>query len=259
MGPALQLRILSDLHLEFGGGFELPALPDDADSVLVLAGDIDRGGRALEFVSGVAHRFRAVVQTLGNHEYYGSSPARLPGKLRRMAGADNVHLLEDRSIDIGEVRFIGGTLWTDFKGNDLNAIAAAQEELTDFRKIRFGPPSAPYQRRFKATDARDLFARTRAFIARAIEQAHADGFTPVVVTHHAPFLPEGPQGSPLSFSFGSDLSGLIEATQPALWIHGHTHIGSDFRAGVTRVISNQRGYPDERNEGFDPELVVKID
>ena len=254
----MQLRIVSDLHLEFGGGFELPVLPGDAQSVLVLAGDIDSGDRALDFGNAVSHRFRAVIQTLGNHEYYGSSPARLPEKLRT-SGADNVHLLENQSIDVGEVRFIGGTLWTDFKRNDLNAIAAAEEALTDFRKIRFGPPSAPYQRRFRATDARDLFARTRAFIAKAIGHAHAEGLTPVVVTHHAPYLPEGPQGSALSFAFGSDLSDLIEAAEPALWIHGHTHVCSDFRVGVTRVISNQRGYPGEGDEGFDPGLVVKID
>lgn len=44
----------------------------------------------------------------------------------------------------------------------------------------------------------------------------------------------------------------------ALWIHGHTHHCVHYHLGGTRVLSNQRGYPDEGVRGFDPELVIDL-
>jgi hypothetical protein len=41
-------------------------------------------------------------------------------------------------------------------------------------------------------------------------------------------------------------------------VHGHTHHRVDYRIGATRVLSNQRGYPDERVAAFDPALVVRL-
>jgi hypothetical protein len=41
-------------------------------------------------------------------------------------------------------------------------------------------------------------------------------------------------------------------------IHGHTHHNVDYRIGGTRVLTNQRGYPDQLCKGFDPNLVVEL-
>ncbi|MEQ1704624.1 MAG: hypothetical protein ABL867_01465 [Rickettsiales bacterium] len=43
---------------------------------------------------------------------------------------------------------------------------------------------------------------------------------------------------------------IIEKYQPALWVYGHTHECDDQMVGRTRIISNQRGYPD-RTGGFE--------
>ncbi|HEX7580609.1 MAG TPA: metallophosphoesterase, partial [Thermoanaerobaculia bacterium] len=100
--------------------------------------------------------------------------------------------------------------------------------------------------RFLPADARRLHAASLSWLEEALAQPF-DGTT-VVVTHHAP----SPQsvaphftGDPLSPSFASDLTGLIERTRPALWIHGHTHHPVDYQVGATRVLSNQWGYPKE--------------
>lgn len=45
--------------------------------------------------------------------------------------------------------------------------------------------------------------------------------------------------------------------QPTLWVHGHTHVGLDYRTGQTRVICNPHGYGNE-NPAFDPALVIDI-
>jgi len=55
----------------------------------------------------------------------------------------------------------------------------------------------------------------------------------------------------------SDLEGLILASRPALWVHGHVHDSHDYRIGSTRIVCNPRGYHSE-NPSFDPALVVEV-
>ena len=65
--------------------------------------------------------------------------------------------------------------------------------------------------------------------------------------------------SPLSPAFASDLNALIRESGIPLWIHCHTHynVGPSNRFG-TRVVTNQRGYPNEPCMGFDPEMVIEL-
>jgi hypothetical protein len=83
----------------------------------------------------------------------------------------------------------------------------------------------------------------------------------VVVTHHAPSrrsIPPFHEGSQLNPAFASDMEALIYSSGIPLWIHGHTHYNVDYHVGGTRVLSNQRGYPDTPVPGFVPALVVEI-
>ena len=47
-------------------------------------------------------------------------------------------------------------------------------------------------------------------------------------------------------------------TRLVVWIHGHTHHSVDYMIGSTRIVANQRGYPDQVETGFRPEMVVDI-
>ena len=83
----------------------------------------------------------------------------------------------------------------------------------------------------------------------------------IVVTHHAvhrnsvaPIY----RDDWVTAAFVSDLSELIEAYQPALWVHGHVHNSFDYRVGQTRIIANPHGYGKE-NPAFDCTLVVEIE
>lgn len=66
----------------------------------------------------------------------------------------------------------------------------------------------------------------------------------VVATHHAPH-PDAVAArfsiDPLTPCFVSHLSDVIEARQPTLWIHGHTHDSFDYQGGATRVVCNLKG------------------
>ena len=262
----MRFRFMSDLHLEFEGrngakAFVVPPMPEDSRSVLVLAGDIDVDKHAVKLARRTASRFRAIVQIAGNHEYYkGGSPQRLPTKLcAALAEHDNVHFLDNASVDIDNVRIIGSTLWSDFKqGNDI-AMHEATMSINDFRRIRVGTADAPYARKFSPADALELHTRSRHFVFSEIKKAHSLGLKPVVVTHHAPTLPEGPDGSLISFAYGSDLTEEIVDTKPAIWVHGHLHESLDYLVGDTRIVCNPRGYFGvELNDAFDLYAAVDV-
>jgi len=82
----------------------------------------------------------------------------------------------------------------------------------------------------------------------------------VVITHHAPSLcsvSTARRADPLTPAYASDLEWMLDGTV-TLWVHGPTHHCVDYEIGGTRIVSNQRGYPDERVEGFDPARVVDL-
>jgi Icc-related predicted phosphoesterase len=247
----MKLHVLSDLHLEFAD-FAPPATGAD---VVVLAGDIGVGMAGLEWA---ARRFadRPVVYVPGNHEFYDHDIA-LVDELET-AAPENVHLLNDGAVELDGVRFLGCTLWTDFKlygeGEAWFARQRARQSLHDFDTIR------NRGRRLTPEDTVALHERSRAWLARELARAF-DGPT-VVVTH---FLPAAPSiarqfaNDPLNPAFASRLEHVIEKYRPALWIHGHTHVPCDYELFGTRVVCNPRGYPSETiGEGFSPGLVVEV-
>ncbi len=248
----MKLHLLSDLHLEFRPYDE----PAPAVDVVVLAGDVGVGTRGLEW----ARRHwpdTPVVYVAGNHEYYGEVLPRLTEKLRWQGREHGVHFLEDEAVEIGGVRFLGCTLWSDFRvtGDIAVARAAAGEVMADYRKIRVGPE----HRRLRPDDTAALHARSRRWLEEEIAAGHTQGA--VIVTHHAPSLRSIPpeyRADPVSGAFASDLEAVVERSGATLWLHGHTHHCVDYRLGRTRVLANQRGYPDEGVSAFDPGLVLEV-
>src|SRR5690349_12814481 len=111
----MRLLVLSDLHLELWR--EHAPRIDPAGSkadLVVLAGDIDRGGRA---VTWAAKTFPAlpILYVHGNHEAYGSTLKSAQRDTRQACMEHlNVHFLQCDEYVIEDVRFLGCTLWTDF-------------------------------------------------------------------------------------------------------------------------------------------------
>jgi hypothetical protein len=155
------------------------------------------------------------------------------------------------------VRFVGATLWTDFKlfgdAREAESIEACRVVLYDFRKID-GLTADAWKLRH---------AQSRAFLED--ELVGRDNARTVVVTHHLPgwgSVAARFKEDPASAGFATDLAALIEETQPALWIHGHTHDSFDYTIGRTRVLCNPAGYPQPggklENTAFVPDLQVEI-
>ena len=248
----MRLHILSDLHIEFGS-FEVP--PTNAD-VVIVAGDVHVGKEGLYWLRK-SFPDKQVVYVMGNHEFYRQAIPALTETLQRESNGSHVHVLENSRVDIDGVTFLGCTLWTDFKitGDVLEAQAVADYGMSDFRLIRVSPEF----RRLRARDTARYHAASVAWLKTALEQSNPA--RTVVVTHHAPSprsIPPYHLGSALNAAFVSDLDSVVAASGVPLWIHGHTHHCVDYTIAETRVISNQRGYPDGPVSGFAPDLVIDI-
>ncbi|NIA70361.1 metallophosphoesterase [Pelagibius litoralis] len=255
----MKICILSDLHLEFAD-FSPP--PIEAD-VIVLAGDIwlrDLG------ITWAAESFppEKTVYVLGNHEPYGADLDESVTRCRETAKQHGVHFLEDEVAVIGGVRFIGATLWSDFRlmGDGMErsyAMDLADRHVNDFRQITVVNDMGQHLG-FTARNAVARHIASRQFIERALS-LRFPGPT-VIVTH---FLPSHLSISAKFYNswfnpyFCSDLTALIRERQPALWIHGHTHESCDYSIGSTRVVCNPRGYlPHDANPSFRPDLTVAL-
>ena len=254
----MRIWIVSDLHLEFGWPFaETP--PDNID-VLVCAGDVLTKGvvPSIDWLAKFAPDI-PVVFIAGNHEHYSAYlQSGIPAGRKAAQGYSNLHFLENDAIEIGEVRFVGGTLWSDFRlfgRNPAVTMSYAQSGMNDFKKIKFS--KTPYSR-FKPIHAYAKHVETKNYIAAELRQRA--GRKTVVVTHHAPSprsLAAEFRHDPLSACYASDLEDLMHETGPALWVHGHVHHRNDYVVGHTRIVSNARGYPGE-NSGFDPGFSIEI-
>lgn len=123
----------------FGEFLEFVSASDDVD-VVILAGDIDVKGCGVSF----AKRFPCpVVYVADDHEYYGRAILRLTEKLKEAAVASNAHLLDCDAVIIGGTRFLGASLWTDWRGNGsvepTFAMEHARAGMFDYKKICVSP------------------------------------------------------------------------------------------------------------------------
>jgi predicted phosphodiesterase len=257
------LWILGDLHLELTRGWDLPAARARPDyDMLIIAGDLitrmERGVKwLLERVTD-----RPVLYVGGNHEAYGTDINRTLEKARQAAAGTNVHVLENNSITIDGVTFLGAVGWTDFNllGNQERAMRTAGDVMNDYKKIR----QATYTRRLRPTDTLARHIETRAFLERELSKAKT-GQRRVVVTHHGfhgmESVRRGHEHDLISAAYASDAA--IEGAD--LWIYGHTHETKTFVAGGgTRVVTNSKGYgpwhshENWENPDFDPYLTIEI-
>jgi len=262
----MKIQLASDLHLELLEHFpdELLITPAPDADVLVLAGDIADSTMCLyAFDSWPV----PIVYVAGNHEFYGVDWNGTRADMRREAAKANVHFLDNDAVVIGSVRFLGCTLWTDFRVADAtqdSAMETVERALNDYRRIRT-PDGA-----LTAKDTLRDHEASRAWLERELQKPFA-GHT-VVVTHHGPHpLSIHPRyaGDTVNAGFVSELSELLPQTK--LWLHGHVHDSFDYVVDGCRVVANPAGYVRNRwsvdtaadfvfeNSRFDPSLVIDLE
>lgn len=273
----MRVQYASDLHLEFGwfkGSGSIASVLRPVAPVLVLAGDIGNSRKALygDFLKACAPLWEHIVVIAGNHEFYNKrtaadwakgwgTPDSVAERLEMcrvaaVAAGKNVHFLDRGSIDIGGVRFLGCTLWSDTTG----AEELIESRMTDCRVIC---PDKSVPVAATAEDLKVWHTRDRDWLAAELDACRAEGRGAVVVSHHLPsfdLIASRWVGNPLNAGFASALDDLI-AEPVRAWICGHSHTAGIVHKGAGRRIPcvlNPRGYPGEEGTGYCPDIFVDV-
>jgi len=230
--------VCSDLHLEFHKDKSkiIDSLPES--DAIILAGDTSVADSSwVGFMPRIAKKYKHVLLIGGNHDYYHGDQDSMRFMMNHLPlGCQNVHYLEDSTIELDGQRFIASTLW--FERNSGSSCL-----LNDFNYIR------------KFTEW--VFDVNEYSLNYLSENVREDD---VVITHHLPSYQ-----SVARFYKNSDLNGffvspsaeqVIKENQPKLWIHGHTHTNCDYYIGKTRVLCNPYGYPKEHRY-FRTDLILE--
>lgn len=265
----MKIQILSDLHNEFlrhgkqfathhWSGF----IPETDAELVILAGDIDTGTKGVEWAILEAERLnKDILYVPGNHEFYGQEYWDVKEKILKLCEGTRVFVLDPDVFVLGSVRFIGATLWTNYKADvrvpqDL-AMFYIDKALADHHQIKF-----------KSDDSVGRFKPKHALAAHRKElqwlEAQLDKPTDlktVVITHHGPHaVCQHPAFAmdEMSGAFHSSLDDLIEFNPIDAWVFGHTHANVDEVVSSTRIVSNQAGYPGEKVTGFDASFTIEV-
>lgn len=245
----MKVQIASDLHLEFfvdeGKRFIEQFLDATDVDVLILAGDIfvcDDFKRAKQTFTWFKTKYKNVVYIPGNHEYYGRIMGDARKDLEKAALETGVELLGVGQIAVVEgQRFIGDTMWFPWTMDH----ALYSGLMSDFSCIKGF-----------IENVFNINKQCRHWFRRVIKP------NDIVVTHHLPSRQSvSPQyeHSPLNRFFVSDVEGIIKATKPKLWVHGHTHTPADYMLGKTRVVCNPRGYPgSEPVKNWNKRFIIEV-
>lgn len=271
----MRLLVLSDLHREIwlpagkvrnAGWIDPFPKIDPAISqpdAVILAGDIDEGLRAVAWADET-FRGLPVIYVSGNHEGYGQNLDTVRHELASACEATgHIYYLDQRELVLSGVRFLGATLWTDFRLHGREQAehrkGVVAKMVNDYQRIKVGRSS----RLLQPNDTQRWNAEQVDWLEARIAEPF-DGPT-VVVTHMAPSelsISKNFKIDPLSAAYASHLDRLVKNVD--LWVHGHTHNSQDYRIGRGRVLCNPLGYPGsfqrsrQGNPAFNPNLVVEI-
>jgi predicted phosphodiesterase len=255
----MKLHIISDLHNEFS---KYQIQVKDAD-VVILAGDIGVGTQGFQYAKSLLLETSSrILFVPGNHEFYGHHIDLMRRELRQLfkeAASDRLFFMDCDEVVIDNVRFLGTTMWTDFRlfgESRRHECLSEARYLNDFRIIKYGNGDV-----LRPRDSAEFFEHSVSWLTKKLNQPF-DGRT-VVVTHHLPSFDsvvERYRDDILSACFASNVDHLFGKCD--LWVHGHTHDNLDYVKNGTRVVCNPRGYcryeGDEENYSFDPKLIVEI-
>lgn len=285
------IRLVSDIHLDFdidafnrskfkstpenkatgemGWLWTPPAMEGDLDSTLVIAGDLwyERKFLTRKYKNGtswmqnMAKQFKYVVFVLGNHDYWKTNlSTEIEGIKKELSAQEltNVFVLENRTLVLDNVKFLGGTLWTDYNEHNIPLMMDAPNLMNDYKKMRQGLKYG----KAMPTHLYKIHKETKSYIFNNAIKDNPEQKL-VVVTHMAPSEKSLEQrhidnALPMNFLYVSNLEKEVSSSKIDLWFHGHLHEPVDYLLGTTRVISNPRGYVGEFSKSFNPEFRLEV-
>lgn len=277
----MRIKIVSDLHLEFG---DINILNNDNCDLLILSGDIMTAAdlhqhsaddvvilpnigrrqkmaiRFRDFLKRCSDQFPHVIYIPGNHEFYHFRWDQTIDVMKKeCARYPNVYFLERESKILNDITFIGATLWTDMNKGDPITLHAIRDMMNDFNLIR---KDYDEFKKLMPLDTVHRHRRTLEYIKICIDNNPNGQF--VICGHHSPSRMSTHEMYKnehiTNGAYSSDLSEFIlDHPQIKIWTHGHTHFPFDYMIGTTRIVCNPRGYEGyESDNGWNPNMYIDL-
>jgi DNA repair exonuclease SbcCD nuclease subunit len=219
--------------------------------LLILAGDIFNFSMPSIELSNIKYLFNdiniPILYVAGNHEYYGSKISQFNKQIKTILTKDNHYFLDNKSVVINGIKFIGSTLWSNFDGaSNYNDFAQlVKQNINDFYYIK---DFTPYR-------CKKLNLEARKFLEDELTIGNEPKF---VITHFVPtFSAVHPKfaASSLNPYFICNCDTLIQKSN--WWVFGHTHSSFNYNHLGCHMICNPHGYGQE-NKDFAYNNLIEI-
>lgn len=240
----MKIVTISDVHCEFhkdDGKAFCENLDNNCD-ILLVAGDFATYHSLVRNLTILCQRFPKVLFVCGNHELYGTARGEINNKLLKLEKRfSHFHHLNKSTVTVDGLKFAGATLW--FPNHPMNPFFIKQ--MNDIKMIR-GFKKWNYQENEKCVQ----------FFNKEVEEGC------IVISHHAPcwnsISGRWIHEKDLNRFYVTDMSELILAKKPKLWVHGHIHENADYLLGSTRVFANPHGYTTELRSSRWKPIVLEV-
>jgi predicted MPP superfamily phosphohydrolase len=185
----MKIKQLSDLHLEHI--YPYCSFDVGEGDVLILAGDImcarhlKKNGLLNQtyrkFLTDCSNNYTNVLYIMGNHEFYGYNYEGTIKTIREVL-PPNIHLLQNHSIEINGIHFIGCTFWTNFYNENPIEMLVAQSYMNDYKTIRIGSNF----RKLNPNDVLSFHKLSFEYIQQKVSELENERV--FIITHHSPTL-----------------------------------------------------------------------
>lgn len=250
----MKIWIFSDIHLGLNDakqGFIPFPVVEDAD-LLIVAGDVsDSIINSVEWIKKISKKVKTIFVP-GNHEYYDLSIENTLKYIEENRIGENYFILNNDSVIIDNVKFIGSTLWTDFKvlaKDEYEKIvcqSACMNYVPDFSDFIYmhEPKNNIIPPFFRPKDAEYLHYLSKEYILNELNKDFSG--KKVLITHHAlhkKSIDKRFKDDLSTSAYVSDLSEIFSMeNKPNLVIHGHTHTTFRYLVNDVPVICNPMGF-----------------
>ena len=255
----MKLRIISDVHCDVNKDYSVKF--DFGDDFVICCGDVS--GDRITTKEWIDKNIKNGIIISGNH--LGYNEVTFDEKdtldysikyLQECYNSEPIYFLENQSVEIDDVIFVGCMLFTDFKlfNNEEYCKVVASRGLNDFKyvKVSRGNEIELITTMYQQQQHTKSLKYIESVCAKNPDKKI------VVITHHAPSYKSVPvqfKNSMVSAAYASNLESTIQKYDNLkLWCHGHMHESCHYELFGTRIVCNPLGYFDE-NPYFKPDGV----
>lgn len=265
----MKILIISDLHME-QAHYSIETIVQSQCDLVCLIGDISFKFKAFKFIEELINNGLIVIYVLGNHEFYNINNQMKTvdeikkGWKERSEKLNNFYFLDNDSIIINNIKFIGSIGWTFVDENKFtkNQIEDVLSHSADFQNIYTSKLMKGYRiiRGYNITldEYKVLHQEALNYIKNELNKPFLG--TKILLSHH-PLCMENIElfnNMPIEKQFYySNYNELIKNSDLDYYFHGHIHESYDYLLNNTRVICNPYGYIkyNELNKDFEIKLI----